>query len=301
MTTDEAIQLEIPLDENRFLDVLGEAQWRSVSASLRHSYEVHALYAGTPGGVGHGRILRLTAGNPDAAVRVAVDCVAATMSRVLLAAARAAVRACGARTGERLRMLQGVALLFHFVDLHDELPAIQPVPAARGLEGALSLAQSPGQPTIWSLLEASTEAFQPTVVLDVRDAGGAATNADLALVMYTPGQADGAATERGTGPGSAEGTALVRELRDRGVVLYAGDARGREHAGLRLDGGALLVQRVPTDPPSTHAAAAASGLGALGFSAIALGDVEPIRAAALDAAIAGTIVQAIRGFPSSGG
>ena len=298
MIDTEALYVEIPLDRDRFVDLLDDASWRELAGGAAQAYTSETLYEGEYSGARSARIMRLTTGDPDAEVRIAIDMAPMVLSRPVLALSRSLMRAFGARTGDRARMLARVALLIHMVEPGDGVAGFQPLPLKRGLEGALGLAHSPVRPEIWSPLERSIFEFAPTVTLDVRDGGGAADRLGLAMILHDESIAsagrDGAPGSEP--PDAARAAALVADLRSRGFRPHIADARERCRAGLTVVAERVLRHAGTASPPLSTAAAAASMRGALGLTAISLGLVEATRAEVLAATTSAMIAQSLSGF-----
>ncbi len=298
MIDTEALHVEIPLDRDRFVDLLEDASWRELAGGAAQAYTSETLYEGEYSGARSARIMRLTTGDPDAEVRIAIDAVPLVLSRPVLALSRSLMRAFGARTGDRARMLARMALLIHMVELGDEGAGLQPLPLKRGLEGALGLAPAPARPEIWSALERSIVEFAPTAALDVRDGGGATDRLGLAVILHDESVAsagrDGAPGSEP--PDTARAAALVADLRSRGFRPYIASAGERRRAGLTVVAERVLWHPGTASPPLSTAAAAARLRGALGLTAISLGLIEATRAEVLAATTSTTIAQTLSGF-----
>lgn len=298
MIDSEALHVELPLDRDRFVDLLEDASWRELAGGAAQAYMSETLYEGEYSGARSARIMRLTTGDPDANVRVAIDAAPLALSRPVLALSRSLMRAFGARTGDRARMLARMALLIHMVELGDGDAGLQPLPLKRGLEGALGLAHASARPEIWSALERSIVEFAPTVALDVRDGGGATDRLGLAVILHDESVAsagrDGA--HGSEPPDAARAAALVADLRSRGFRPHIASTSERRRAGLTVVAKRVLRHPGTASPPLSTAAAAASMQGALGVTAISLGLVEAARAEVLAATTGATIAQSLSGF-----
>ncbi len=285
------VRIDIPIDAARYQEILQPRLWRETAGALASVYEARVVHEGAVGGFAEGRIVELTAGNLDADVRLAFDAVAGYMSRPILAASRSAVRALGTPTDDRRLLLDRAVVRFYLVEPAWEASELAPVRPAFGVSGALRLLASPPRPQVWTALRFSIEAFEPSLVLDLRDGGAALPARQLGLLVHASGQrADDASLDEGRAPvGLDEGGRIAAEVRRRGVRLLDPPPGGRRAAGLlRLAPGVLGV--APGGPADlTLASHAVHAAGAAGLTAVAAGRVEHQRAAAL-AAAAGAVL-----------
>lgn len=285
---------EVPLGQERLVDILRPEGWEAVCRTFGPVYGISVLYEGPLGGHRAARITRLLAGNPDAEVRVLIDAVPAVLSRVVLGAGRAMARTFATRTSDRARMLDEMALLIHLAEPTDS-PTVRPLPVLRGIAEALGMIHSPAQPGVWSRLSSSVEDFQPTIALDLRDSGGAVQGADLLLIQH------GWARAIDTGSVGRDGVEyrtdiLAGELTERGVRLLRPTLNEQHRGGLLAGGGGGTVLTGPNTPPLTQAGAMATQSGAFGVTGLAVGTAEGERAEALTTFSAASIMLGLRGF-----
>ena len=287
-------RLEVPLGEERLVDILQPDAWQAVRRGFEGLYSVSTLYEGPLGGHGAAQITRLLAGNPDAEVRVVIDASPAVMSRVVLGAGRAMARTFATRTNDRARMLHEMSLLIHLAEPADS-PSVRPLPPLRNLEEAVGMIHSPALPAAWSRLSSSVEDFRPTMALDLRDSGGAAPGADLLLIQQGRAWHTNAMPRAGQEPEYRAGL-LARELTERGLRLRRLSTREQQLTRLMQSGDGVAVSSGPYTPPLTQGAAMASQSAAFGLTGLGLGTVEGDRAEALTTFAAAAIMQALRGF-----
>ncbi len=288
----EGVRIDIPIDEPRYRRLLRPADWREETAKLAGAFAERVIYEGPVAGLEDGRILELTAGDSAADVRIAIDAVPNTLTMPVLAAGRAVARAFATPASDRQSLLSRVALLLYLVEPANGLAVPQPEQPTFGLAAGLRLMASPIRPGVWAALRASLDAFEPSLVLDLRDGGTALSAQRLALIMHAYGQQTDVRwyDDRRARIGADEGQRIADEIRRRGLVLLAPQVEELQAAGvLPLAAGVLAT--APGQPPDrTLAAWSAHATGAVGASAVAVGRIESGRAAALAAAAGAAFV-----------
>jgi len=286
------VRINIPIDEARYRRLLRSTDWEAETAKLAGVYTERVIYAGPVAGVREGRVLELTAGDSAADVRIVIDAVPNTLTMPVLAASRAAIRAFATPASDRQSLLSRVALSLYVVEPAGDAVVPRPEQPAFGLAAAMRLLPSPIRPRVWTALRTSLDAFEPSLVLDLRDGGTALNAQQLALIMHAQGQqSDVRWYDEGRARiGEDEGLRLADEIRRRGVSALAPLADDLHAAGvIRLAPGVLAT--APGQPPDrTLAAWAAHSSGAVGASAVSVGRVESQRAAALAAAAAAAYI-----------
>ncbi len=287
--------LEIPMDVDRFSDSLRASKWREVRQALGDTYEVRPLYDGPLPGLPKARIVRLSSGDPDSPARILIDAVPMSISRPVLVAGRALTRVFTSRARERAAVLDHIALRIHVIEVDAEAAEIPPLPLASGLDGGLSLAHGVASHEAWAALHESVSRFRPTFAMDLRDAGAAVPNAHLALVLHGLTHAAEVGVS-GPHAGATGAGAIARGVRRRGVAPYAGTARERAAAGLRLLPDGALTRTNRRDPMLSAASAASTSAAAVGMTSLALGLRELDRAIALVESVAAGIDESIHEF-----
>lgn len=288
----EGVRIDIPIDESRYRRLLRPADWLEETAKLAGAFAERVIYEGPVAGLEDGRILELTAGDSAADVRIAIDAVPNTLTMPVLAAGRAVARAFATPASDRQSLLSRVALLLYLVEPANGLAVPQPEQPTFGLAAGLRLMASPIRPRVWAALRASLDAFEPSLVLDLRDGGTAISAQRLALIMHAHGQQTDMRwyDDRRARIGADEGQRMANEIRRRGLVLLAPEVEELQAAGvLPLAAGVLAT--APGQPPDrTLAAWSAHAMGAVGASAVAVGRIESSRAATLAAAAGAAFV-----------
>ena len=282
----DGVRVDIPIDEPRYRRLLRPTDWQEETAKLAGVYAERTIYEGPIGGLQEGRVLELTSGDSAAEVRIAIDAVPNTLTMPVLAAGRAVARALGTPASDRQSLLSRVALLLYVVEpaAFGDIP--RPEQPAFGLAAALRLLASPIRPRAWAALRASLDAFEPSMVLDLRDGGAAVEAQELAFVVHAQGQQSDVRwyDDRRARIGADEGQRAADEIRRRGISLLTPEADDLHRAGvLPLAPGVLAT--APGQPADrTLASWAAHRTGAIGASAVAMGRIGSQRAAALAAA-----------------
>ena len=280
------VRIDIPIDESRYRRLLRPTDWREEAAKLAGVYAQRVIYEGPVAGLREGRVLELIAGDSAAEVRIAIDAVPNTLTMPVLAAGRAVARAFGTPASDRQSLLSRVALLLYLVEPAGDVLVPRPEQPAFGPAAALRLMASPIRPHVWGALRVSLDTFEPSLVLDLRDGGTALSAQRLAFIMHARGQQTNVDwyDERRARIGLDEGQRTANEIQRRGFALLAPQADDLHAAGvLPLAPGVLAT--APGQPPDrTLAAWAAHTSGAIGASAVAVGRIESLRAAALAAA-----------------
>lgn len=286
------VRIDIPIDESRYRRLLRSTDWEEETAKLAGVYAERVIYEGPVAGLREGRVLELTAGDSAADVRIVIDAVPNTLTMPVLAAGRAVVRAFATPASDRQSLLSRVALSLFVVEPAGEAEVPRPEQPAFGLAAAMRLLPSPIRPRVWTALRTSLDAFEPSLVLDLRDGGSALNAQRLALIMHAQGQQPDVHwyDERRARVGEDEGLRLADEIRRRGVTPLAPLTNEFDAAGvLPLAPGVLAT--APGQPPDrTLGAWAAHSSGAVGASAVSVGRVESRRAATLAAAAAAAYI-----------
>ena len=291
-----ARSLEIPMDIDRFTDSLRGSKWREIRQTLGDTYEVRTLYEGPLPGLPRAQVVRLSSGDPDSPIRILFDAVPLSLSRPVLVAGRAVTRVFTSRARERAELLDRIAVRIHVIEVDGDAADIPPLPLATGLDGGLRLAHSVTNEEAWSALRESVQRFRPTLAMDLRDAGAAVPNANLALVVHSLTHAAGAEAL----PGTTEGRAIARDVSRRGISPYRGTPRERAAAGLRQFGHGALTRMSPRDPSRSVSSLASDLMAAVGITALSLGLRELDRAIALTEAAGAGVDESIREFRRMG-
>lgn len=299
MITTGARSLEIPMDIDRFTDSLRGSKWREIRQTLGDTYEVRTLYEGPLPGLPRAQVVRLSSGDPDSPIRILFDAVPLSLSRPVLVAGRAVTRVFTSRARERAELLDRIAVRIHVIEVDGDAADIPPLPLAKGLDGGLRLAHSVANEQAWSALRESVQRFRPTLAMDLRDAGAAVPDANLALVVHSLTHAAGA-TDAEALPGTTEGRAIARDVSRRGISPYRGTPRERAAAGLRQFGHGALTRMSPRDPSRSVASLATDLVAAVGITALSLGLRELDRAIALTEAAGAGVDESIREFRRMG-
>lgn len=280
------VRVDIPIDESRYRRLLRPRDWQQERAKFAGAYAERVIYEGPVAGLREGRVLELTAGDSAADVRIAIDATPNTLTMPVLAGGRAVARAFGTPASDRQSLLSRIALLLYLVEPAPDAEVPQPEQPTFGLAAALRLLASPIRPSVWAALRASLDAFEPSLVMDLRDGGTAVSAQRLALIMHAHGQQTEMRwyDERRARIGADEGQRTADEVRRRGVALLAPQADDLQAAGVLSLAPGLLAATPGQPTDRTLAAWAAHSSGAIGTSAVAVGRVESRRAAALAAA-----------------
>lgn len=288
MTTVDAVHLEIPLEEARYLDILRRDAWGEVTKAFGVAYQSNVIFEGALPGIPSARIVQHVTGNQDAGVRVCLDASPALLTRPVLAAGRSIARALATRTSDRALMLQRMTVSLHTIEPMADGGLAETMDAP-GVEAALAHACSPASPDAWVALERAVRAFGATVAIDLRDAVQAIAPGDLLLVAHGErSESRRALTNRDP---SSRLRALVSELQARDVALARPSATDLCAAGL-IDRGGACVPAGELGQPLSTARLATMACGAYGYSGIATGATEVSRAATLCRLAAATLVSA---------
>ena len=278
---DAGIRIDASIDEDRYTDLLTLASWSKTVLELESVFDVRVVYEGAVCGFKKCRVICLVLGDADADVRLAIDAVPIVMTRPVLASVRAVVRALGAHMSSGRSLPSGVAVQILLVEpaYGEEMTVVGPKDFS--LASMLMLRGSPLSPGVWATLTNSLDAFEPSIVLDLRDGHSSFRRGAVGLIVYANGQKTSSKwhDEERISIGVHEGQQIADEVRRGGFeLLRLGDASADVVGLVELAPGVLSVASGPLHDRSL-AEYAVDSFGALGVTAVAVGPTEWSRAA----------------------